>query len=152
MLLHSLFFAEVLLTATLFALVEIHIEGPDGWASKLPTWRIQNRVTRWLLGCKPLTGYHLYLLLFMFSVLHLPYALDLARPALAYELRILAFMILFWICEDFLWFLLNPAFGWKNFRPEKIWWHAPAWWWIMPRDYWLFFPFGLALYFLSWNI
>src|SRR5215831_4629525 len=48
--------------ALLFALVEIEIEGPHGWAERLPTWfRVTTPVAR-LYGLfmrgKPLTGYH----------------------------------------------------------------------------------------------
>ena len=50
---------------------------------------------------------------------------------------------------DFLWFLINPAYGLRGFRKDKIWWHAPTWWWIMPRDYWVFFPLGCVAYGLS---
>ncbi|MBI2193083.1 MAG: hypothetical protein HYU36_13980 [Planctomycetes bacterium] len=149
---HFLFLAEVVLTAGLFALVEIQIEGPHGWAASLPTWRIEGGWTRWLLGSKPLTGYHFYLLLFIFFLLHFPFAIGLLSPSLRAEARILSFMILFWIAEDFLWFVLNPAFGLKRFRRDRIPWHAPAWWWIMPRDYWLYTPVAFALYAWSWTV
>ncbi len=48
--------------ALLFALVEIEIEGPHGWAERLPTWfRVTTPAAR-LYGLfmrgKPLTGYH----------------------------------------------------------------------------------------------
>ena len=29
---------------------------------------------------------------------------------------------------------------------EHIWWHEPTWWWIMPRDYWVFFAVGCGAY------
>jgi hypothetical protein len=41
-----LLLAWVLAMAVIFAKVEIHIEGPHGWAAKLPTWRIEDH---WLL-------------------------------------------------------------------------------------------------------
>ena len=62
------------------------------------------------------------------------------------------FMILFWIVEDFLWFVFNPAYGIRRFRREDIWWHAQSWWWFMPRDYWLTLPMGVLLYVLSWHV
>lgn len=148
---HIIFFLFALLTATLFALTEIQIEGVQGWAASLPTWRVENRWTRLLYGGKPLTGYHFYVLLFVCAMLHLPLALSFTTFSWAVELRLLAFMIFFWILEDFLWFVLNPAFGLKKFKRENIWWHASAWWWIMPRDYWIFFPIGLLCYLASWR-
>ena len=64
----------------------------------------------------------------------------------ALELRVLAFLILFWILEDFLWFVFNPDWGIRRFRPEYVWWHAPNWWGPLPRDYWLFLPLAAGLY------
>ena len=149
---HVLYATQLLLTSTLFAQLEIQIEGPHGWAAKLPTWKIENRWTRLFFSEKPLTGYHLYLILFMLSVVHIPYGLGLVSLNLAVEMRILSFFILFSIIEDFLWFVLNPAYGLKKFKQEHVWWHAAKWWWIMPRDYWIFLPVGIGLYVASWMI
>ena len=133
----------------LFALVEIHIEGGHGWAANLPTWRVENRWTRLFYGNRPLTGYHLYVQLFVLVMAHAPWFLDLAPLTWRGEARVLAFVILFWIVEDFLWFVINPAYGVRKFRRAHVWWHAPTWWWIMPRDYWLFLPVGVFLFCLS---
>jgi len=146
MLIHVLFAIYVLAASIIFALLEVQIEGGQGWATGLPTWRLENRWTRLFFGGRPLTGYHLYVHLLML------YALGLARPSWAIELRLLAFLMLFFIIEDFLWFLFNPRFGLARFRREHVWWHAHVWWWIMPRDYWLFFPLGVVFYVLSWNL
>jgi hypothetical protein len=148
---HLIFFLFAILNATLFAFLEIHIEGKEGWAAKLPTWRVQNFWTRILYSGKPFTGYHMYVLLFVLAIVHLPFALSLTPWTWQAELRILAFMIFFWIFEDFLWFVLNPAFTLRKFKAEHIWWHAPTWWWIMPRDYWIFTPLALLLYWASWR-
>jgi hypothetical protein len=148
---HFAFVAFLAAAAAVFALLEIQIEGSSGWASALPTWRMQNRWTRLVMGSRALTGYHLYVHLFVLLLLHLPFALGLAAPTLAAEARILAFLVLFWILEDFLWFVFNPEFGVRRFTREHAWWHAPAWWWIMPREYWVFTPVGVALYLWSWS-
>jgi len=145
---HLLFFGEMLAASSLFALLEIQVEGEQGWARNLPTWRVENRWTRLFYGKRPLTGYHLYFQLLVLALVHLPYAMG-APLRLQTEMRILAFYILFFVVEDFLWFVFNPAYGFRRFRREHIWWHAPAWWWIMPREYWIFVPLGLALYVLS---
>ena len=137
------------LTALLFALVEIQIEGGDGWALQLPTWRIENRWTRLLFGKRALTGYHLYVLLFVFLMAHAPFFLAMSAFTWHGEARVLSFIILFWVLEDFLWFVCNPHFGMGKFRRQHIWWHAPNWWWIMPRDYWLFVPLGIYLLYVS---
>jgi hypothetical protein len=142
---HVWFVFEVLLCATLFALVETQVEGSNGWASALPTWRIENRWTKALMGTRPLTGYHLYLQLFLLAIVHAPVALGLAELHLRSELRIVAFVIFFWVAEDFLYFVVNPAFGLARFRPRFIWWHRD-WWGFMPKEYWVFLTVGLALY------
>jgi len=146
---HLQFVIAVTVVATLFALAEIQIEGPHGWAVNLPAWRVENRWTRLFYSAKPLTGYHLYTQLFTLALIHLPFALGLVAWSGKMEARVLAFFILFWVVEDFLWFILNPAFGLKRFKREHIWWHAPTWWWIMPRDYWIFTPIGILLYGVS---
>lgn len=147
---HITFGVGLLAAASVLALLEIEIEGREGWAGRLPTWRLTNAWTRRLLGARSLTGYHVYVHLFVLILAHLPYLLGLIRPSITAELRILAFLLLLWTLEDFLWFVLNPAYGIRRFRREEIWWHAPTWWWIMPRDYWIFVPLGVALYILSW--
>ena len=147
---HVLYVAHLILTSGLFAQLEIQIEGPEGWAANLPTWKIENQWTRLFFSEKPLTGYHTFLITFMITVVHIPYALGMATFSLGAEMRILSFFVLFSIVEDFLWFVMNPDFGLKRFKREHIWWHAPKWWWIMPRDYCLFLPVGIGLYVGSW--
>ena len=152
MLQHVVFVLYLLLTSFLFAQLEIQVEGPHGWAARLPTWRVENRWTRLFFSSKPLTGYHFFLILFTFTLVHIPYALGIASPRLDLEMRILSFFVLFWVVEDFLWFVMNAAFGVRRFRREHIWWHSTHWWWIMPRDYWIFFPVGVGLYVASWLV
>ncbi len=135
--------------ASLLALLEIQIEGRDGWAAKLPTWRIDTRLTRMFMSGKPLTGYHVCLFAFVAVISHAPIGVALAEWSWRLEARIAAFVIFLWIMEDFLWFVFNPDYGIRRFRKEHIWWHAPAWWWIAPKDYWVFAPIGIALYAFS---
>jgi hypothetical protein len=42
--------------------------------------------------------------------------------------------MIFWIVEDFLWFILNPAFGFSLFNSEQIPWHK-HWLIGVPTDY-----------------
>jgi len=46
--------------------------------------------------------------------------------------------------EDFLWFVLNPHYGIKNFRKGKIWWHKP-WWGPVPALYWFLLVIVIVL-------
>jgi hypothetical protein len=148
---HLLFAAGVLAASALFALLEIQIEGGEGWAGRLPTWRYESRWTRRILGARKVTGYHVYFQLFVLVMAHLAYLVGAATPTWGVELRLLSFLILFWVIEDFLWFVFNPAYGLRRFRREAIWWHADTWWGFMPRDYWIFLPIAVALYVLSWS-
>lgn len=123
--------------ALFFAKVEIQIEGPDGWAANLPTWRIEKH---WLLdvffGGRPLTGYHAWALPFMLFIFHLPVVM-LWTWSWQLEGRIAASFMIFWILEDLLWFVLNPAWGWRRFVPSEVKWHK-HWFLGLPTDYWTF--------------
>ena len=136
------------LTAFFFANVEIQIEGPAGWASNLPTWTVKDH---WLLdifwGGRPMTGYHAWVFSFMFLVFHLGVFIDL-KWSLRIEARIIAALMLFWVVEDFLWFVLNPAYGLARFEPAFIPWHK-SWALGVPTDYLLFSAVGVA--FVVWS-
>jgi len=142
----ALFLVVLIWVSFCFAEVEIAIEGPHGWAVNLPTWRLPDDHWLTVLLGRPVTGYHVWMIVFVFSILHVP--LVFTRPTWSMELQILSFNILFWVLEDFLWFVRNPAFGFANFKAEKIWWHK-VWWGVMPRDYYVGTFAGTALYAFS---
>lgn len=133
--------------ALVLALVEIEIEGPYGWAEKLPTpYRVSGPVARvfgLLLGGKPLTGYNLLMFASTLLAFHLPFAFGAPWTA-ARELALLAAWVSWSALWDFLWFLLNPAYGWRRFRPGNVWWHR-RWLWRLPLDYWVAVGVSLAL-------
>src|SRR5262245_14960192 len=96
--------------AIAFALahLEIQIEGKHGWAERLPTWRWQSdAVLRW--AGKPVTGYHVFLQLFLLLVIHLP--LMYTGFTLEREAELIALFFLLAVFWDFLWFVCNPHFG-----------------------------------------
>ena len=142
--------AWVLLLAWCFANVEIQIEGPHGWASSLPTWRVEKH---WLLeifwGGRPLTGYHAWVFSFMALAFHLPLFLA-GRFTPKLEARCLGSLMVFWIAEDFLWFLLNPAYGLTRFRPAFVAWHV-HWALGLPTDYLVFCVVGALLLWYSFR-
>jgi hypothetical protein len=129
------------------ALVEIEIEGPYGWAERLPTpYRVSGPLARLFglaLGGKPLTGYNLLMFAATLVAFHLPFAFDAPWTA-ARELALLAAWIAWSAVWDFLWFLLNPAYGWRRFRPGNVWWHS-RWLWRLPLDYWIAVGASLGL-------
>ena len=130
-------FLWVVLLAALFAQLEIQIEGDEGWAASLPTWRINGPpIARFLFGGREITGYHIFAFGFMFAAFHLPIALT-ARASLRLEARILGSLMLFWIVEDVLWFAMNPAYGLGCLTPRHAPWH-PHWVMGVPVDYLVF--------------
>ena len=141
----------ITLISIFFSFVEIQIEGSGGWAANLPTWRIENH---WLLdiffGGKPLTGYHAWIISFIFLAFHLGIFIS-SSWSLRIEARIIASFILFWIIEDFFWFVFNPAFGLENFVPSKVHWHK-HWFLGFPVEYWMFSIIALALLLLSYRL
>lgn len=136
--------------AFFFAKVEIHIEGDAGWAANLPTWRVEEH---WLLnifwGGRAMTGYHAWMMSFIVLFFHLPVFLTW-QWSWQLEARIMASLMVFWIVEDFLWFILNPAFGWKRFQPIHVPWHKH---WVIgaPVDYWVFIVASGLLFAYSYS-
>ncbi len=146
---HLLFLlAWIALLGLFFAMTEIQIEGAHGWATSLPTWRIEKH---WLLdifwGGRAMTGYHAWVFPFMLLAFHLPLAVT-GTVSWRLEARCLGSLMLFWIVEDFLWFVLNPAYGLAKFNPQSIPWHK-HWLLGMPTDYLVFTIMGGML--LSWS-
>ena len=73
----------------------------------------------------------------------------LAQWSSLMEARIMASTMLFWIVEDYLWFVINPAFGRQRFRPEFVARHH-HWALGAPVDYWLFSALSAALFWVSY--
>lgn len=144
----ALSLAWVLLLAFFFANVEIQIEGAAGWAADLPTWRIEKHwLLDWFWGGRPMTGYHAWVFSFIALFFHFPFFL-FGRWSLAMECRVIACIMLFWMVEDFLWFVLNPAYGLANFNAQAVSWHK-NWLWGAPIDYWVAVAVAAALLFYS---
>ena len=128
--------------AFVLAHLEIQIEGPHGWAARLPTWRWDSPgVRRW--AGKPITGYHVFLLAFILLLIHLPQmhvGFSLEREA---ETLSLFFLLAnFW---DFLWFACNPHYGLSRFRAGQVWWFK-SWFLGLPVPYYQGLVLSLAIY------
>jgi hypothetical protein len=140
--------AWVVLLAFFFAQVEIQIEGAAGWAANLPTWRIESH---WLLdlfwGGRAMTGYHAWVFPFIALAFHLPVFVS-NQWSWRIEARIVACVMLFWVTEDLLWFVFNPAFGVEKFSSLHVPWHK-HWWGPFPVDYWVSSVVAAAL--LGWS-
>jgi hypothetical protein len=146
-----LLFGWIALLSFFFAQVEIQIEGQAGWAANLPTWRVDNH---WLLDLfwsgRAMTGYHAWVFPFIALAFHLPVFLR-GRWSWPIEARIIGMIMLFWVIEDALWFILNPTFGWDKFSPAHASWHK-HWWNGMPVDYWISTVIGTVLFVGSYRI
>lgn len=124
---------------------EREIEGKAGWARHLPTFRINIFLTKLLIG-KEITGYHIYMLLMFLTIFH---GIFIAIPfSIKKELIILGLMSYYWILEDFLFFIVNPHYRFKNFKRGKISWHK-RWFLGLPYTYWWGMIIGTTLLLLG---
>jgi hypothetical protein len=129
----------IFIAAIIFALWEIEIEGKNGWAGKLPTWYKKSgfsKVFSNLAAKRPLSGYHMMMLLFMLFIFHSAFFFGVPWSPIN-EMDVLIAMLLFLLIEDFLWFEFNPYYGLKKFKKEKIWWHGKGKWFfdLFPLEY-----------------
>lgn len=140
---HLIFFCFVILVAGLLSKVEIEIEGKHGYAQRLPvSWRSNNKwMRRFFVG----TSYHLYMGLFLVTLVHLPFAVGLAWT-LNTEMLVLSWLAFMTVAEDFFWFLLNPHFRFPKFRRQHIPWFQDRWLGVVPLWYWWYLPAGIILY------
>ncbi len=140
----------VVLLGYFFAMIEIQIEGGAGWAANLPTWRVEKH---WLLdifwGGRAMTGYHAWVFPFIMIFFHFP-LFFMGHWSWRAECRVLSCVMLFWISEDFLWFVINPEFGLARFGAATVHWHK-HWLWGAPVDYWIFSVLALILLRYSWR-
>jgi hypothetical protein len=125
-----------IIVSAIFALLEIQIEGENGWASKLPTWRLKNPLKKFV-NWPYLTGYHFYLHLLFIFILQLPFLLGFPFN-LKNEILVIEILLLIMFTEDFLWFAFNPKWGVKRFFTEEVPWHSKKIL-FLPRNYWISF-------------
>ncbi len=131
----------VFVVGLVLAHLEIQIEGKDGWAAKLPTWRWH---PAWM--ARPITGYLVCMTIFLLLVLHLPILYTGFTAAL--EGEVLAFFFLLTVFWDFQWFVWNPHFGVRGFRRGNVWWYR-TWWGPLPADYFFGLAISVAVYVAS---
>jgi len=137
MVINSLFWFVL---ALIFAAIECEAEGKDGWAEKAPTWyRTRGWAARlygMVMSGKPLTGYHLFMFFMPIMIFHSQFFLGVAWSP---SRELLAWALYFAWCPiwDFVWFVLNPYYGIRNFKKDKVWWHSKSYWvfGLFPVDY-----------------
>lgn len=124
--------------AVIISILEIQIEGKNGWAKNLPCWRPKQKrlpvkIISLFQGGKEVTGYHLALNLLEVAIFHFPFFAG-ADWNIARQMQILSCLPLFWILQDFTWFVWNPFYGLKRFNARSIPWHK-KWAGPVPADY-----------------
>jgi len=131
--------AYLFVMATILALLEIQIEGKDGWAKNLPCWRPQKpynftvRAYMFLMSGRELTGYHIVMFTFVLLILHLPFFAGVKWNGQR-ELWTVSIYFLLSVTWDFLWHVWNPHYGVKKFNPKTI-SHDYNWLGPIPKDY-----------------
>lgn len=132
----------------LLARAEIEIEGPHGWAVSLPTWRWGPEWFLNLSNGKEVTGYHVWLSLFLIGAMHLPlvYA-GFSRALLA---KCTSSYLLLTATWDVQWFAWNPAWGLARFRATPVPWFRRK---LLgfPLDYYLAYLASGAAVALIWR-
>ena len=133
--------------ATVLALLEIQIEGKNGWAKNLPTWRPDKdhplaKIYAKLMSGKELTGYHSAMFAFVILIFHLPYFFGLTFT-LEHWLRTLSLFFIFIALWDFLWFVFNPYHPLSSFAKNNP--NHQAFLLGMPVDYYFAIGFSLVL-------
>ena len=61
---------------------------------------------------------------------------------------VIACIMIFWVAEDLLWFVCNPAYGLARFNPSDVSWHK-HWLLVAPMDYWFSTTVASILLWLS---
>jgi hypothetical protein len=133
--------AYIVIIAICLAYFEVQIEGPNGWASALPTWRYDDPSLTWIFGGRPITGYHTALNILLLLFFHWPFILK--KWNILDEIRILSSFTILAVIWDFLWFVINPYFGLEKYNSSNIWWFK-NWLSGFPVDYY----FGILVTFV----
>jgi len=141
-------FIWLLILAIFHALWEIQIEDKEGWAKKLPTFRINVFMTKLLIG-KEITGYHLYMLALFITIFHGVFLF--LKWSWKIEFLVLGLYNIYFVIEDFLWFVFNTKhYGIKKFRPGKIEWHK-RWFLGLPTSYWIGIIFSIISFIIAFS-
>jgi len=109
----------VLVFATLWAWLEVEIEGKYGWAQNLPT------------ACAFMgwTWYHVCMNIIVLYVLYVGLRCVQFEECMWKRVSFFALYSVAWfVTEDVLWFVLNPSYGIARYNVEDIPWHASKPW------------------------
>ena len=127
--------------------IEIEIEGGNGWAERMPTWWFKRgrfgRLFGFVMGGRPLTGYHVFAFTIPMLLLHLPFVSGV-EWTLSGELLTVGTYFALAVIWDYIWFVLNPAYTVARFKRGNVWWFEVPWIWRFPLDYYTGMAMGVA--------
>jgi hypothetical protein len=109
----------VIVFATLWAWMEVEIEGKHGWAQKLPT------------ACAFMgwTWYHVCMNLIVIILVQRGLRCVQFQEGCAASLVLFVLYTVAWfVIEDVMWFVLNPSYGIARYNVADIPWHASKAW------------------------
>jgi hypothetical protein len=106
------------------ALLEIQIEGSHGWAQNLPP-AASTTAGPASVG-EPADLLSPIAQAFLFVCVHASFGLGLSPSRSAAEIRMLGFVVLFWVLEGLLWFVCNPSYGLRRFNMQSISWRRDS--------------------------
>ena len=109
----------IFLISIFYSLIEIEIEGKDGWMVKIPTPKF------FKFGDKEMTLYHIYMLVLIIISVTFQNKMNFTLPSFLYSA---SNVLLFLFLEDIIWFILNPHFTINKYKKENICWHAKQPW------------------------
>ena len=136
----------LVIMAFIHSKMEIMIEGRQGWAHGLPCWRWNKKFWRNLLGGKPMTGYHFYMLVLFQIIFHIPFLF--IDWTFNYELITQGLFCWYFVIEDTMWFISNPKYSFSHFIDRDVEWHR-RWFYHLPVTYWWGMIIGTILILLG---
>ena len=134
----------VFLISLIYSLIEIEIEGKDGWMVKIPTPGIIK------LGDKNLTIYHIYMIALLIVSVIFQNNMVLTINSFLYSA---SNVLLILFLEDILWFVFNPYFTIKKYKKDNIWWHSKQpWLFGIPMHNFVISVINLVISYITSNI
>lgn len=97
----KMFSIFIIVFSFLFAIIEIEVEGRDGWAKNLPTPHLTSDE-------KSLTFYHVYIFLFVFAAFNMIFFIRTQLLNWRNVFYIFSMTLMFFFLEDMYWFFANP--------------------------------------------
>lgn len=117
---YQLVFALLMLVCFFWAMWESAAEGPNGGGAKFYGFRFR------IKGVTVTTRYNLFVILAMIPTFLLAIWVASAFDPKMGKLLLGTYPIMI-VAEDFLWFLVNPFFGYRNFIPQRATWALGPW-------------------------